>query len=84
MCNSSVFNGLLTLSSLGLSVCLSQSQTPFCRANESPLNPWSKLFWYNGSVLASGYRGTGLIPAILINFFVFFTAEEAWGGMESE
>ena len=41
--------------------------------------------WCNGSVLESGFRGTGSIPAILINFFcVFFTAEEAWGGMESE
>ena len=53
---------------------------PFCRANESLLNPWSKLFWYNGSVLASGYRGTGSIPAILINFFVFFYCRRGVGG----
>ena len=30
-------------------------------------------------MLASDYRGTGLIPAILINFLLFFTAEDAWG-----
>ena len=34
----------------------------------------------NSSVLASGYRGTGSIPAILINFLFFFTAEEVWVG----
>ena len=38
------------------------------------------IIWCNGSVLASGYRGTDLIPAILINFLLFFTAEDAWGG----
>ena len=37
VCISSVFDGSLTLSSLGLSVCLSQSQTPFFRTKESPL-----------------------------------------------
>ena len=35
-------------------------------------------------VFESGFRDTGSIPAILINFLVFFTAEDAWGGMESE
>ena len=30
-------------------------------------------------MLASGYRVTGSIPAILINFLLFFTAEDAWG-----
>ena len=30
-------------------------------------------------MLASGYRGTDSIPAILINFLLFFTAEDAWG-----
>ena len=38
------------------------------------------LIWCNGSVLASGYRGTDSIPAILINFLLFFTAEEVWVG----
>jgi hypothetical protein len=38
VCISSVFDGSLTLSSLGLSVCLSQSQTALFRAKESPLN----------------------------------------------
>ena len=37
VCISSVFDGSLTLSSLGLSVCLSQSQTALFRAKESPL-----------------------------------------------
>ena len=31
-------------------------------------------------MLASAYRGTDSIPAILINFLLFFTAEDAWGG----
>ena len=34
----------------------------------------------NSSVLASGYRGTGSIPAILINFFVFFYCRRGVGG----
>ena len=34
------FDWSLALSWLGLSVCLSQSQTSFCRAKESPLNHW--------------------------------------------
>ena len=38
VCISSVFDGSLTLSSLGLSVCLSQSQTSLFRAKESLLN----------------------------------------------
>ena len=38
------------------------------------------LIWCNGSVLASSYRGTDSIPAILINFLLFFTAEDAWEG----
>ena len=37
VCISSGFDGSLTLSSLGLSVCVSQSQTPFFRTKESPL-----------------------------------------------
>ena len=37
VCIDSGFDGSLTLSSLGLSVCLSQSQTPFFRTKESPL-----------------------------------------------
>ena len=37
VCISSGLDGSLTLSSLGLSVCLSQSQTSFFRAKESPL-----------------------------------------------
>ena len=51
VCISSVFDGSLTLSSLGLSVCLSQSQTPFCRAKESPLN--LELAWNEQSVLCA-------------------------------
>ena len=38
VCISSDEDGSLALSSLGLSVCLSQSQTCFFRAKESPLN----------------------------------------------
>ena len=38
VCISSGFDWSLTLSSLGLSVCLSQSQTSLFRAKESPLN----------------------------------------------
>ena len=34
----------------------------------------------NSSVLASGYRGTGSILAILINFFVFFYCRRGVGG----
>ena len=37
VCISSDFDGSLALSSLGLSVCLSQSQTSFFRAKESPI-----------------------------------------------
>jgi len=37
VCISSGSDGSLTLSSLGLSVCLSQSQTYFFGAKESPL-----------------------------------------------
>ena len=40
VCISSGSDWSLALSSLGLSVCLSQSQTSFCRAKESPLNHW--------------------------------------------
>ena len=43
VCISSGKDGSLTLSSLGLSVCLSQSQTTFFRAKESSL--FIYIFW---------------------------------------
>ena len=45
VCISSGKDGSLTLSSLGLSVCLSQSQTTFFRAKESSL--FNRLYKYN-------------------------------------
>ena len=60
VCISSGFDWSLTLSSLGLSVCLSQSQTSFFRAKESPLNIWNVLF-----------NRVVLYPIICLSLFFF-------------
>ena len=50
VCISSGFDWSLALSSLGLSVCLSQSQTTFFRAKESSL--FNRLYKYNWTMVS--------------------------------
>ena len=76
VCISSGKDGSLALSSLGLSVCLSQSQTYFLGAKESPLTIGSTIIQRRVHVslclahtLCTGVGGGGAVCTLLQVFF---------------